>query len=92
MTVYDTIADSVDTGARSNRENSAAAGRPIPDDMAMLRTAAELTREFSTAKPAIYWPDFLLSTIVGYSALAGAILLDNMPLALACGVVAILTL
>ena len=30
-----------------------------PDDMAMIRAAAELTREFSMANPRIYWADFL---------------------------------
>src|SRR6478609_5504795 len=32
----------------------------IPDDMAMLRAAAEVTRDLSTARPGIYWPDMLL--------------------------------
>lgn len=64
----------------------------IPDDMAMLRAAAELTRELSTARPGIYWPDTLLSAAVGYAALAGAILIDNTLLAVASGVVATLAL
>ena len=64
----------------------------IPDDMALLRAAAELTRDISTARPGIYWPDMLLSALLGYSALAGAILIDNTLLAVACGVVAALAL
>ncbi|MGE4322587.1 MAG: fatty acid desaturase [Sphingobium sp.] len=63
-----------------------------PDDAAMLRAAAELTRTLSTADPAIYWPDFLLSAAVGYAGLAGAILLDGTALPVACGLVAMLAL
>ncbi len=61
-----------------------------PDDAAMLRAAADLTRELSIAAPAIYWPDFLASTAIGYAGLAGAILFDNMALAVAAGLVAML--
>ncbi|WP_022681317.1 fatty acid desaturase family protein [Sphingobium bisphenolivorans] len=64
----------------------------IPDDAAMLRAAADLTREFSAAKPSIYWPDMLASALVGYAALAGAILADRTEVALLCGVVAMLAL
>ncbi len=64
----------------------------IPDDMALLRAAAEVTRDLSTARPGIYWPDMLLSAAIGYAALAGAILLDNTLLAVASGVVAALAL
>jgi fatty acid desaturase len=64
----------------------------IPDDMELLRAAAELTREFGTARPGIYWADMLLSAALGYTALAGAILLANPWLALASGVVAALAL
>ena len=44
----------------------------IPDDKAMLRAAAELTRDINTARPEIYWPDMILSAAVGYGTLAGA--------------------
>lgn len=64
----------------------------IPDDKAMLRAAAELTRDISDARPAIYWPDMLISAFAGYIALAGAILLSNPVLAVACGIFAVLTL
>lgn len=65
-----------------------AAARSIPDDMAMLRAAAEVTRDLSTARPDIYWPDMLISAALGYAALAGAILIDNTLLAVASGVIA----
>lgn len=64
----------------------------VPDDMAMLRAAAEVTRDLSTARPGIYWPDMLLSAAIGYAALAGAILIDNTLLAVASGVLASLAL
>ncbi|MDE2436425.1 MAG: fatty acid desaturase [Sphingomonadales bacterium] len=64
----------------------------IPDDMAMLRAAVELTRDISTAREAIYWPDMLVSAAVGYAGLAGAILLANPWAALACAVVAVFAL
>ncbi|MEL1249313.1 fatty acid desaturase family protein [Aurantiacibacter gilvus] len=64
----------------------------IPDDKDMLRAAAELTRDINTARPGIYWPDMLLSTAIGYGTLAGAILVDNLALALACAVVSVFAL
>ena len=64
----------------------------IPDDRDMLRAAAELTRDINTARPEIYWPDMILSALVGYGALAGAILVENTWLAIACGVVACMAL
>lgn len=64
----------------------------VADDRAMLRAAAELTRDLQTPNPRIYWTDFLLSAAVGYAALAGAILAPAWPWALLSGVVAVLTL
>lgn len=70
-----------------------ASGKPaIPDDMDMLRAAAELTRDINTARPEIYWPDMLISAALGYAALAGAILVSNMWLAIALGLFASLAL
>ena len=40
------------------------------EDNDLIREAAALTREFSVAKPGIYWPDFLGSALVG-SAMSG---------------------
>lgn len=81
MTVHDPLI------AAASRTKSA-----IPDDAAMLRAAADLTRELSTARPSIYWPDMLASALVGYAALAGAILTGNGTLAVVCGLVAMLAL
>ena len=71
---------------------SAPARLPVEDDRAMLRAAAELTRDISQARGAIYWPDMIGSAVLGYAALAGAILAGNAWLAVACGLVAILAL
>ncbi len=63
----------------------------IVDDVAMLRTAAEVTRDINVAKPLIYWGDFLGSAILGYAGLAGAILLSGL-WAVAAALVTILVL
>lgn len=72
-----------------------AAAKPLdarlPDDKAMLKAAAELTRALNAPKPAIYWADLIASAAVGYGALAGAILTGGW-LAVAFGVVAMLAL
>ncbi len=77
--------------ATTVREAAAAARARIPDDVAMLRTAAELTRDINLAKPWIYWSDFLASAAIGYAALAGAILLSS-GWALLSGLIAVLAL
>ena len=85
MTAYDKI----EAGAAAPLGQARSA---IPDDAAMLRAAVELTRDISTARPDIYWPDMLVSAVVGYGALAGAILVDNTALAVLSGLVAALAL
>lgn len=64
----------------------------IADDMPMLRAAVELTRDIAEARPAIYWSDMLGSALLGYAALAAAILLKSPWAAVAAGVVAALAL
>lgn len=64
----------------------------MPDDKAMLRAAAELTRDIATARPALYWPDMLGSAAIGYAALAGAILADGPVVAVLLGLFASLVL
>ncbi|APE29358.1 fatty acid desaturase family protein [Aurantiacibacter gangjinensis] len=89
----------MDTAQKINSD-TASTGKPerrrihaqIPDDKAMLRAAAELTRDINKARPEIYWPDMIGSALVGYAAMAGAILVENGWLALALGVVSVLTL
>jgi fatty acid desaturase len=64
----------------------------IADDKAMLRTAAELTRDLLAPKPAVYWADLLMSAGIGYAALAAAILAPSLGWALLAGAVAVLAL
>ena len=82
-----------------NVQNSiAAAAAPtakpvkIADDKAMLRAARDLTKDIAEAKAEIYWTDMLVSAGVGYAALAGAILVQSTPVAIALGLLAALTL
>ena len=62
------------------------------DDKAMLRAAADLTRELNAPSKAIYWIDMIGSALVGYGALALAIFAASLPLAIGAGAVAILAL
>lgn len=82
---YGNATDS-DVAARAERLKRA------PDDKAMLRAAAELTRDLNTPSPRIYWADFLLSALIGYAGLAAAIFAAPLPLKIAAGLVAILGL
>jgi fatty acid desaturase len=66
--------------------------RRIEDDKAMLRAAADLTRELNTARPAIYWGDLLASVVVGYGALAVAFAVHPIGWTMLAGVVAVLAL
>lgn len=64
----------------------------VPDDKAMLRAVAELTRDLGTANPRIFWSDFLFSAALGYAALAVAILAGPLWLKLAAAAVSVLAL
>jgi fatty acid desaturase len=75
-----------------NTTSAAESTARIADDTVMLRAAVELTRDIAAARPAIYWPDMLLSAAVGYAGLAGAILLDRPLYAVGAGLIAALAL
>ncbi|WP_174296626.1 fatty acid desaturase family protein [Sphingomonas bacterium] len=64
----------------------------IADDRAMLRAAAELTRELTAPRPALYWADLLASAAIGYGALALAVTSSTPGLTIAAAVVAVLAL
>ena len=71
----------------------ARAARPvIADDKAMLRAAAELTRDLLKPRPGIYWADLIASSVVGYGALAVAIVATSTALAIVAGVVSVFAL
>jgi fatty acid desaturase len=80
-----------------NRQSAApAAGAPMRaphgDDKAMLKAAANLTRDLNVARPAIYWADMLGSALLGYGALAATIAAGPTWLALVTAVIAVLAL
>jgi len=62
------------------------------DDKAMLKAAANLTRDLNVARPAIYWADMLGSALLGYGALAATIAAGSTLVAIVAGLVAILAL
>jgi fatty acid desaturase len=79
----------------ANERDHAAAKRPrvaVPDDMALLRAAAELTRDLNGANKALYWGDFLGSALLGYAALFAAVTATGTAAMLAAAVIAILAL
>jgi fatty acid desaturase len=65
--------------------------KPIEDND-LIREAAALTREYSTAKPQIYWPDFLGSAVLGYAGLYVAIAGSSLAIQLAGAALAVLLL
>lgn len=75
----------------------AQAGRTAPvragaDDKAMLKAAADLTRDLNAASPAIYWADLISSALLGYAALAAAIVASTPWVTAVSALVAILAL
>ncbi len=62
------------------------------EDMALIREAAKLTRDYSVPSPAIYWADFLASALLGYAALAIAIIAVPLLSKFGAGIIAILAL
>jgi fatty acid desaturase len=62
------------------------------DDTAMLKAAANLTRDLNVPDAKIYWADMLGSALLGYAALFGAMFLHPTGLAVASAVVAVLAL
>lgn len=78
--------------AHANVRRATRADFQTQDDKDMLRAARDLTKDLGTAKGAIYWPDMLASTAVGYAGVAGAILLDNLMLQVLAGLIGALAL
>ncbi len=65
---------------------------PIADDKAMLRAAAELTRDLIAPRPGLYWGDMVGSALVGYAALAVAVMASSTGVIVVASVVAVLAL
>ena len=62
------------------------------DDKAMLKAAANLTRDLNVPNTRIYWADMLVSALAGYGALVAAILAPSAVLALAAGIISVIAL
>ena len=62
------------------------------DDKDMLRAARDLTKGLGEARAWIYWPDMVLSALVGYGAMILAVLTASVPIAVACAIVSALAL
>lgn len=83
--------------ATLERERTKAAKKPLEpvrpkDDAAMLKAAANLTRDLNAPNSKIYWADMLGSALLGYFALVSAMLVRPEWLALGAGLIAILAL
>jgi fatty acid desaturase len=77
---------------RSSANPAERTARTAADDKAMLKAAADLTRDLNAPRPLIYWADLLGCAFLGYGGLFTAILSRSVPVALAAGLVAILAL
>ena len=67
-------------------------GKSVRDDNAMLRAAANLTRDLNLPSARIYWADMIGSALLGYAALFAAIVVSSTGLALGAGLIAVLAL
>ena len=95
MTIIALAKDAAPAGqaeVEPRRRGDGAIGRRPKDDKAMLRAAADLTRQLNAPNKAIYWADMIGSALIGYSALALAIGTHIVPLAITAGLVATLAL
>ncbi|MEN2785673.1 fatty acid desaturase family protein [Sphingomonas qilianensis] len=79
------VGQPADAPPRATRER-------IADDRAMLRTAAELSRDLLPHKPVVYWADLIASAGIGYGALVAAVMLPTTGLAILAGVISVLAL
>ena len=64
----------------------------LKDDAAMLKAAANLTRDLNVPTARIYWADMLGSALLGYAGLFAAMLVRPTWLAVGCGLIAVLAL
>nr|NUR37343.1 fatty acid desaturase [Sphingomonas sp.] len=83
------------TATLERRTNAAPAERAparAKDDAAMLKAAANLTRDLNVPNPAIYWADMLGMALLGYAALFGAMFLHPTWAAIGSALIAVLAL
>jgi len=77
---------------RSSAAELQPAAARAKDDAAMLKAAANLTRDLNVPRSGIYWADMLGSALLGYAALLGAMVVRPAWLAVGCGLIAVLAL
>ena len=80
------------TFTREAASAAATASRLKGDDKAMLRAAANLTRELNTPSVSVYWLDMVGSAAVGFVALALAIAAPTLAGTLVAALIAVLAL
>ena len=84
-----------DTAILDRTTDAAQQQRPATrakDDAAMLKAAANLTRDLNAPDARIYWADMLGAALIGYSALLSAMFVRSTVLALIAGAIAVLAL
>ena len=74
------------------REKNAVGGDGLLADSAMLKAAANLTRDLNAPNPAIYWADMLGAMLLGYAALYFTINAPSTVIGIIAGLIAILAL
>jgi fatty acid desaturase len=82
--------------ATLDRANDAVSAQRAPvraeDDTAMLKAAANLTRDLNAPRDAIYWADMMGSALLGYAAMFATMFVQPTWLAVAMGAIAVLAL
>src|SRR4051794_12390363 len=84
-----------DTAILDRTNDAAPPQRPAArakDDAAMLKAAANLTRDLNVPNSKVYWVDMLGSALLGYAALLAAMLVHSTPLGVASAAIAVLAL
>jgi fatty acid desaturase len=81
----------LDRASRRDTPASPASAARGSDDKAMLKAAANLTRDLNVPVARIYWADMIASALLGYAGLFAAIAASGW-LALAAGIIAVLAL
>jgi fatty acid desaturase len=73
-------------------DSAPAAGAVQSDDKAMIRSAAELTRDLTAPRSLVYWGDFLASALLGYASFSVVISATTTGMVWAAALIAVLAL
>ena len=79
-------------GRTDELAEAATVRRVVADDKAMLKAAANLTRDLNVPNSRIFWADLVGSALLGYLGLAIAMVASSPVLAIAAGIVSIFAL